>query len=421
MNDSSHDHPHESPTASADVPSRPLDAATQSLSDALRSSFRLMKWLMGVLVIAYALSGFVRVDEHEQALRLAFGSLETRRPLEPGLHLAWPDPINRIVRVPSATQKKIEIDTFWLKLNAREQKTPTAELTRTGGLNPVNEGAVLTGDRNILHARWRVIYRINRPVKYLLNVHPSETTEPGEGAEAATVRDVLTAGVTRACSQATLEEVLQADPGLVAAVRTYMQRTLGESGLDFGIEISSVELLNPLIPPQVKQAFDDVHNAQQYKRSEVEKAEKYRTELLTKVAGAEWDKLLEAIDDYEKARALNQPDEAAAMEQRIDELLLAAKGDVAPLIGQARVYQTDVVQRVQAQERLFSELLPEFRRNREITLGRLWADTKQALLSSKLNEVFYMFDAPKRLWLQLSRDPRLIKRRELEEIRRQED
>ena len=52
-----------------------LDAAQQSLSDALRVSFFVLKLLMGVLLVAYLVSGTVRVDEQHTAVRFRHGGM----------------------------------------------------------------------------------------------------------------------------------------------------------------------------------------------------------------------------------------------------------------------------------------------------------------------------------------------------------
>ena len=80
------------------VPEEPLDPANQSLSDALRMSFKVLKLVMFILVIAFLFSGVMIVDQREVAVISRFGRL-TGEPREPGFRLAWPYPIDEQIRV----------------------------------------------------------------------------------------------------------------------------------------------------------------------------------------------------------------------------------------------------------------------------------------------------------------------------------
>ena len=73
-----------------------LDPAQQSLAEALRVSFGILKLAMLGLLIAYAFSGTFSVGSNEVALRLRFGDYvgdPGNRVLERGTYLAAPFPI----------------------------------------------------------------------------------------------------------------------------------------------------------------------------------------------------------------------------------------------------------------------------------------------------------------------------------------
>ena len=76
-----------------EVVEEPLDAAGQSLADALWASFSILKGIMLVLVVLYAFSNVRRVESHEQALRLQLGKL-LPRVHEAGLIWGFPYPID---------------------------------------------------------------------------------------------------------------------------------------------------------------------------------------------------------------------------------------------------------------------------------------------------------------------------------------
>ena len=75
------------------------DARSRALSEALQSSFKVVRVLMVALGIAFLCSGITKVDSGHQALQLRFGKFKSPI-LESGLHFAWPYPIDEIVQIP---------------------------------------------------------------------------------------------------------------------------------------------------------------------------------------------------------------------------------------------------------------------------------------------------------------------------------
>ena len=94
-----------------------LDTAGESLSNALRLSFTILKAIMVVLVILFLTSGIFRVQEDENALVLQFGKIRGKvsenRVLKPGLHWAWPEPISEIITIPVTKVQALAINSFW--------------------------------------------------------------------------------------------------------------------------------------------------------------------------------------------------------------------------------------------------------------------------------------------------------------------
>ena len=71
MND--HPHSHDEPPAPALPPETPVDAGSQALAEALRSSFAIVKVVMVLLVLLFLASGFFTVGPQERAILLRFG------------------------------------------------------------------------------------------------------------------------------------------------------------------------------------------------------------------------------------------------------------------------------------------------------------------------------------------------------------
>lgn len=90
---------------------RPMeDSSTRALSDALSSSFKIIKVLMVVLVVIFLGSGIFTVEPNEVAVVLRFGKPLGSGPdqvLQQGLHWSFPSPIDEIVTVPIGETRSV--------------------------------------------------------------------------------------------------------------------------------------------------------------------------------------------------------------------------------------------------------------------------------------------------------------------------
>ena len=98
------DQEHQDPSLRTPAPDSGVeDVGSRALSEALGSSFFFVKIVMAVLVIIFLVSGAVKVDPGERAVVLRFGKVQGEgeaRLLGPGLHFAFPPPIDEVVKIP---------------------------------------------------------------------------------------------------------------------------------------------------------------------------------------------------------------------------------------------------------------------------------------------------------------------------------
>ena len=152
------------------------DPASRSLSEALLVSFRILKIVMLVLVVAYLASGVFTVQPGEEAIVLRFGKV-AGPPRTPGLRFSLPYPIDEKIIVPVKEKKTLELDSFWFQMRAKDLGKELDLISpMSDGLNPVNDGALITGDKNLVHLTFLITYRIADPQAYVLNVIDEEET-----------------------------------------------------------------------------------------------------------------------------------------------------------------------------------------------------------------------------------------------------
>jgi membrane protease subunit HflK len=240
-----HDHPeHEKP-----APMMPEDSGSQALSEALRSSFAIVKIIMIALVVVFIGSGIFTVPPNQRAVVLRFGkpsSTTKDQLLGPGLHWSWPYPIDEKVFIPISEIQSVTSDAGWYALN------PDGTETQPGmSLNPALDGYTLTGDGNIIHARVTLNYRITDPISYVLNFKNAKEV----------VTNALDDALIDASSQFGVDDAVRLDRGAFKdKVVQIFNRTAEQQQLGIVVESSK---LDSIPPRQVNDAFNAVTSAEQ--------------------------------------------------------------------------------------------------------------------------------------------------------------
>lgn len=398
------------------APPAPLDPADRALAEALRLSFGILKLAMLVLVVAYAFSGLFSVGSNEVALRLRFGRYvgpAENRVLERGTYLAAPFPIEQVITIDTRPQTLTLDREFWYRTGADDRGRTQAEIrrSRSGPLDPLVDGSLLTGDMNIVHARWSVTYRVQDPVAYLTNV-----------GDATLAREIVGCTVQQAIVHTTAR--LPADEVLKGTVDRGTAAGLAQARLDrmaTGLVIDAVALDEVSAPASVIDSFEAVTTAETDRSRRIVAAEQERARILGEVAGEATAALLGRIDELERAREAGLGSEADAIARDIDGALDALRidglpigGDVAKRINAAKTHRARVIEDVRGDRETFERLLPEYEQHPRLVLARLWAECRERIFTGDI-ETFYT--APGQLELQLNRDPEVQRARQQEELR----
>jgi len=402
-----------------------LDPAQQSLSDALRLSFAVLKVVMIVLAVLFLASGFFTVNQKQAALVLRFGvplgGVENPTVFGPGLHWALPYPVDRQLIIDLA-KESVQVESFFFKVAETQKDKGLEELTRgREGYEPGQDGMLLTADLNIIHAKWFVEYRVDDPVDYVRHVSVARETDPQAHEQAR--REFVRSAVQNACVR-TVAAFLADDilfGGRIDLVQQII-RSRAQENLDrmaTGITIDQLLVREPTVPLTVRDAFAEVLAADQDKQTQIEKAGKERNTTLNETAGVAYEQLLPVVEQYEQARGDGDIEESNRLHQRIERLLLdEAGGEAAGMLLEARSYYTETVQSIQATARKFRDLLPKYRRNPEIVLIELWYDTKRTVLGGD-NEKMYLPAGSKEIRFKVGRNPAFFRDQELRRYREQ--
>lgn len=335
------------------------DASTQALSDALKSSFRIVRLLMVVLVFVFLGSGVFTVNPNEVAIKLRFGKpvgVGQEQLLRPGLHWAFPYPIDEVVRVPVGQSHTVSSTIGWYSITPEEEAAGQGPMAM-GMLRPGVDGYTLTADGNIIHAKATLKFRI-RPeaaARYIFDF--SNTTN--------LLQSVLDNALLRASAEFTAEGALYRDKiGFSDAVRARI--TKGIEDYQLGVLVETDEVLTSA-PADVRQAFDEVLTAQQTARARVSEAESYSRGVTNN-----------------------------------------ALGQASAIVTDGVTYSNTLVKTIAAEARRFEDQLPYYASNSELLQQRLITETMGRVLTNSQFKVFVPSRADgkqRELRLQLSREP----------------
>src|SRR5215467_2201707 len=109
-------------------PERPVDAGSEALTEALRSSFWIVKVVMFLLLIVFLGSGFFTVEPQEQAMIIRLGrpvGEGQKALLGPGLHWSFPYPIDEYVKVPIAAIQRVSSTAGWYATTPEQEMAGT--------------------------------------------------------------------------------------------------------------------------------------------------------------------------------------------------------------------------------------------------------------------------------------------------------
>ncbi|HEX3817411.1 MAG TPA: protease modulator HflK [Chthoniobacterales bacterium] len=310
---------------------------------ALRSSIRVLRWGMLVLVLVYLCSGITVVKPNERALVLRFGrALPQSAP--PGLLFAFPAPIDEVIMIPAKSVQEVSLDA-WASTDA------DASLN---ALNPATDLYTVTGDINIVRARFVARFHVADPVAY-------EFTAANRNA----VRDaIFYQSICRTLAGMTVDDALTTRREFIG--QQVMRLAQAEfDRLHLGVELLALETreINP--PATVLPAFQDVVSAKVEAKTLVEPANTRRASEIS-AGNAEAYRIQQEADSYAQGLIAKAQGEASSFRAFLTEYR------ANPATVHARLY-ADMIENVLPKLRI-TTVLPNDRANIRILVAPEKAD-----------------------------------------------
>ncbi|MBX3376334.1 MAG: hypothetical protein KF678_04955 [Phycisphaeraceae bacterium] len=395
-----------------------LDAANQSLAEALNLVFGGIKLAMLGLVVYFIFSGVQMVKETESGIRLLFGRV-TGDNISSGPQFAWPYPLGELIRVDTGARTLELEDSFMPSMTADQKKLPLSQVAQQGvklSLKPGEDGSLITGDAALAHAKWRVLYRRHRPRDFVANVY--------EEHEKKIVQAAVEQAVVKSVATMTIDDLLKQSSGEPGSVATRAKELAQEclDRLGSGIQIEQLTLQDKCQPFATFAEFNGVQSAEQKASEQISNARSTSQNILNAMAGAAAQPLITMIDRYEAAieqkdadaqrRALDTVHALMRGERvAVDDVVYdkAVSGTVTSMLNDANQYRTSIVSQRRGELASFQAKLEQFRSNPDVVIQREWADALSTLLARGFVESFVLPEGTRTVELNINRDQEFVK------------
>ena len=276
--------------------------------------------LAALLAVVGFFAFTVKVEPDQVGIVTQFGKYD--RTLTEGLHLRFPNPVEKVYLVRPQFAQQITIG------GGRDFSRRGGGF-RGGAVDDSNASLMLTGDNNIVDVQFSVQWNIKDAKQYLFNVENP----------AKTVREVAESAMRQVVGKATLNDVLnETFKQNQDDVQEVMQETL--DGYKSGINILVVLIGKPDVPKDVVQAVNDVEAAKQDKSRLEQEAKAY-----------------------------------------INKVVPEARGEAAKIIEAAEAYKSRIVAEAEGEAERFKKIYEEYRKAPEITRDRLYLEMMERVFS----------------------------------------
>ncbi len=309
---------------------------------ALKSSIRVLRWGMAGLVLVYLGSGITMIQPNENGLILRLGKLLPHA-YPPGLLFALPQPFDEVIPVPAKSVQERTLDTW----AAIPSDSPRFRGTRDT-LHPVEDPYTLTGDANIIRAKFVVRYQVADPGAYVFGAHDRD--------------QILDALFYQSACRAIAG--MPVDDALTTRRDFLGQETLrlAQAQIDLlglGVALLAVETREIEPPRQVAEAFQDVVSAKVEAKTLVEPANSYHASAVP-----------------------------------------AAEGESYRIKTEADAYTQQLVAKAQGEASSFLALLKEYHANPQIVHARLYSEMiREVMPKVRISTVVPQNGGQMRIWL----------------------
>lgn len=284
-------------------------------------------------VVLIAFNSYYTVAPEETAVVQRFGRFV--RTADAGLHFKVPFGVETVRKVVTGRVLQREYGYRTVEPGVR---------TRFTEKGYEEEARMLSGDLNVIDLQWTVQYKVRNPTDYLFQVEDVD----------GTLDDISESVMRRIVGNRYVDEVLTVGRASVADMAAVEIQEIMDH-YRTGLQIIMVKLQNANPPDPVKQAFNEVNEAQQ-----------------------------------ERERMINEA------QQVYNQKIPRAKGEARQKITQAEGYALERVNRAEGEVARFSDILAEYQKSPEVTRSRMYLEALSEF-SGKIDRLIVIDESQKNL------------------------
>ena len=241
-----------------------MPTAIEREAQAIKSEAKKILLIVGIIsLVVYSLTGTAQVALQETGLMIRFGKIV--KTLPPGLHLGYPWPIDKVVRIPTGAAHSLKVKNFNLepqliseRMTEIRQDPRFKELLARTSHFALASPYLVTADLNVLHLDLDVVYTITNPEAYYL------AAEDVQGSSNTNVQDIARRIIANVLIQAVSQmEVMEALGKGQDIIERHVQGVAQKQfdRLALGITISAVKVTHSRVPDSLQEDFDMVTSA----------------------------------------------------------------------------------------------------------------------------------------------------------------
>lgn len=425
------------PIAGGGMSGAHADTASKSLSDALRWSFRILSLIMVAVLVGFVLTGVRQIKTQEVGVKKLFGKVTGVA--EPGLTFSWPYPIGDI-QVVNTQLQTMTIEDFWMNETPEEKVKDLSERrAMVAGLRPGWDGALFTGDRNLIHVKFVCSYTIRDALDYVQNVpgsygvrDPGATQDRLVSPTEELIRSAVCKAAIHVAAQQTADRIQNERGDFLQQVKLQAAQELQQ--LRTGIALDNVSLPSIGIswPLAARPYYEQAQAKAREAESKITAALGEADRMLTAAAGPAYKGLVgelmesgkaaapsatqpsdiveyDLIGQYYRARESGQTELATRLRDRIGAVLMRSTGQAYAAISDGQRAQTAIKKNLEGRASHFAKLKAEYDKNRELLLINEWALAMGEIMDNPTVVKTLAGSGGGKTVLMLSRDPSIQK------------
>lgn len=313
---------------------------------------RICKCFCGVLILVlgstYVITCIYTIGPSQEGIIERFGKpLHYKRAIQPGIHLKFPWPVDKIIKIDSKIIRTKSIG------NITDEGSFALLWTKKHG----TETAFISGDNNFFYPYLIIHYRIKDVFKYTYNHIDPETVLDSAANQV----------ISNIFSKRTFYEIVTSyrkrfEPDVAKIIQDKLDR------LDSGLEVININMKDVHPPISISSSFEEVIAAYQKKEEMINQALGYKNESIPRARGTRA-KLLKQAESY------------------VIDKTKRANGETLRFIMQLEGYKKS--QAVMAKKIYFDFIKEALSKNQKIIVDpssgfpEIWLDSKQLFKSSK--------------------------------------